>query len=71
MKPFKIAYCFSFFMILGETLLAQSPKVTHFVLDNGLQVYLSEDHNSTEVYGAVVVKAGSKYDPPDATGMAH
>jgi predicted Zn-dependent peptidase len=48
-----------------------SVKVTHFTLDNGLEVYLNEDHNTPDVFGAVAVKAGSKYDPADATGMAH
>ncbi|HBS85706.1 MAG: hypothetical protein A2W91_13620 [Bacteroidetes bacterium GWF2_38_335] len=41
------------------------------VLENGLTVYLSEDHSKPEVFGAVMVKAGGKNDPADATGMAH
>lgn len=40
-------------------------------LSNGLTVYLIEDHNKPEIFGGVAVKAGSKYDPADATGMAH
>lgn len=46
-------------------------QVTKINLENGLTVYLSEDHTTPEVFGMVAVKAGSKYDPPDATGMAH
>ena len=42
-----------------------------FHLDNGLTVYLNEDHNTTSVFGAVVVKGGGKRDPQDATGIAH
>ena len=40
-------------------------------LENGMKVYLNEDHNKSNVLGAVVVKGGSKYDPKDATGIAH
>ena len=40
-------------------------------LKNGLTVYLIEDHNTPEVFGGLAVKAGGKYDPADATGMAH
>jgi len=40
-------------------------------LSNGLTVYLIEDHNKPEIFGGVAVKAGGKYDPADATGMAH
>ncbi len=46
-------------------------KVKKYVLDNGLTVILNEDNNSSEVIGSIVVKAGSKNDPKDATGMAH
>ncbi|MFA4864913.1 MAG: insulinase family protein, partial [Bacteroidales bacterium] len=40
-------------------------------LDNGLTVYLNEDHSLPSVIGAVAVKGGSKRDPADATGIAH
>lgn len=46
-------------------------ELLEFELDNGLKVYLVEDHNRPTVYGSVVVKAGGKYDPKDATGMGH
>ena len=42
-----------------------------YKLDNGLTVILSEDHSQQKVFGVVVVKAGGKDDPVDATGMAH
>ena len=45
--------------------------VKQFQLENGLTVYLNEDHSKPEIFGAVVVKAGSKNDPQDATGIAH
>ncbi len=46
-------------------------SVSTFVLKNGMKVYLNEDHSMNKVYGAVVVRGGAKYDPQDATGIAH
>ena len=46
-------------------------EVHTYKLDNGLTVYLNEDHNTTSVFGAVVVRGGGKRDPQDATGIAH
>jgi zinc protease len=40
-------------------------------LKNGLTVLLSENHDVPQVFGMVVVKAGGKHDPADATGLAH
>jgi predicted Zn-dependent peptidase len=45
--------------------------VTKFILPNGLQVFLNEDHSKPEISGSVVVRAGSRHDPADATGIAH
>jgi predicted Zn-dependent peptidase len=42
-----------------------------YKLDNGLTVYLNEDHSLPSVMGAIAVKGGSKRDPADATGIAH
>jgi predicted Zn-dependent peptidase len=42
-----------------------------FVLENGLTVMLSENHNTSQIFGVIAVKAGGKNDPKDATGMAH
>ena len=44
-------------------------KVKEYRLENGLTVWLNEDHSQPKVFGAVVVKAGAK-DCPD-TGIAH
>ncbi|HPV57106.1 MAG TPA: insulinase family protein, partial [Tenuifilaceae bacterium] len=50
-------------------------KINHgikqFTLSNGLKVILDENHSQPEVFGLVIVKAGAKNDPSDATGMAH
>lgn len=46
-------------------------EVKSFTLKNGLRVFLTENHDSPKIFGAVVVKAGGKTDPAYATGMAH
>lgn len=46
-----------------------SLEVKEFKLNNGLTVWLNEDHNQPKVFGAILVKAGAK-DCPD-TGIAH
>jgi len=45
--------------------------VTSVTLDNGFRVFLTENHERPEVFGAVVVNTGAKNDPADNTGMAH
>jgi predicted Zn-dependent peptidase len=45
--------------------------VQEVVLDNGLTVLLSENHERPEVFGAVVVRTGGRDDPADATGLSH
>ena len=42
-----------------------------YQLDNGLQVYLTENHEEPRFYAEIAVRAGSKHDPADATGLAH
>ena len=46
-------------------------KVKAFRLDNGLEVYISENHEEPRIYAEIAVRAGSKDDPDDATGLAH
>ena len=48
-----------------------SLEIEIYKLDNGLTVYLNEDHALPSVFGAVAVKGGSKRDPAEATGIAH
>ena len=52
-----------------ETFSPVPTEVREFILDNGLTVWLNEDHNQPKIFGAIVVKAGSK-DSPN-TGIAH
>ena len=45
--------------------------VAIFQLDNGLTIYLTENHEEPRFYAEVVIRAGAKNDPEDATGLAH
>ena len=42
-----------------------------YQLDNGLTVYLTENREEPRFYAEISVRAGSKHDPSDATGIAH
>ncbi|MDO8909849.1 MAG: insulinase family protein [Pseudohongiella sp.] len=42
-----------------------------YELDNGLQVYLTRNAEEPRFYAEIAVRAGSKHDPADATGLAH
>jgi len=57
-----------FLMSLG---VALSQGVASYKLQNGLTVYLWEDHNLPTVFGSVVVRAGAVDEPADFTGLAH
>ena len=45
--------------------------LSQYKLDNGLTVYLWEDHNAPDVTGYVVVRAGALDEPAEYTGLAH
>ncbi len=45
--------------------------VTVHTLDNGLTIYLSENHQEPRVSAWMMTRAGASQDPRDATGMAH
>ena len=60
----------------GYTLIQQpaanDPMQVHiYELDNGLQVYLTANREEPRFYAEIIVRAGSKHDPQDATGIAH
>ncbi|MBE9058186.1 pitrilysin family protein [Sphaerospermopsis sp. LEGE 08334] len=46
------------------------PKYERFVLDNGLVVYLMEDHELPLVSGTTLVKTGSRWESGDKVGLA-
>lgn len=48
----------------------QVPEPTRFELPNGMIVYLLEDHTLPVVNASVMVRTGSRYEPPDKVGLA-
>ena len=42
-----------------------------YTLDNGMKVYLSSYEDAPRIQTSIAVRAGSKNDPTDATGLAH
>lgn len=57
---------YSYTSIPGDPLEARI-----YTLDNGLQVWLSRNADAPRVQTNIAVRAGSKNDPADATGLAH
>jgi zinc protease len=67
-------------MILPKQSSITSPKNTTVVdpigvkihtLKNGLTLYMSVNKNEPRIFTNIVVRAGSKQDPADTTGLAH
>lgn len=42
-----------------------------YTLSNGLKVYLSVNKSEPRIQTMIAIRAGSKYDPANATGLAH
>lgn len=55
----------------GLVAWAQTDDFVQYTLDNGLTVYLWEDHDQPDVQGWTVTRAGSIDEPETATGLAH
>ena len=53
----------------GVAKAADALHVEEFKLSNGMTVWLNEDHSQPKIFGALVVKAGSRDCP--GTGIAH
>ena len=54
-----------------ETAKNDPLKARIYTLDNGLKVYLTAYADAPRVQTNIAVRAGSKNDPTDATGLAH
>jgi zinc protease len=54
------------FSSLGEV---QIPKYTRYKLDNGMVVYLMEDHELPLVGGTALVRTGDRLEPADKVGL--
>ncbi|MGF1536777.1 MAG: M16 family metallopeptidase [Elainellaceae cyanobacterium] len=48
----------------------QIPEYETFQLDNGLQVYLMEDHELPLIGGTALIHTGDRYEPADKVGLA-
>ena len=57
---------YSFTTVPGDPLQARI-----YTLENGLQVWLSRNPDAPRIQTNIAVRAGSKNDPADATGLAH
>ena len=56
---------------INEPNPADLMSVRIYRLDNGLTVYLTENREEPRFYAEISVRAGSKHDPAEATGIAH
>jgi predicted Zn-dependent peptidase len=56
--------------IIYPILQYQIPRAERIVLDNGMILFLLEDHELPLVRISAVVRTGSAYDPPDKAGLA-
>ena len=54
-----------------ETVQNDPLKARIYTLDNGLKVYLTVYKDAPRIQTNIAIKAGSKNDPVDATGLAH
>ncbi len=45
--------------------------VQEYTLANGLKLFLSVNRDEPRIYTEIAVRAGSKHDPADTTGLAH
>lgn len=58
-------------MVAPATVMAADEPVTTFVLDNGMQVVVVEDHRAPVVQHMVWYRAGSADEPKGSSGVAH
>ena len=46
------------------------PDYERYELDNGMVIYLMEDHQLPLVSGSAIIRTGSRYEPADHVGLA-
>ncbi|MDN4165907.1 insulinase family protein [Cytophagales bacterium LB-30] len=66
-----LIFLFIFLSYSVNAQLSASLRVEHFTLQNGLKVYLNQDTTASNVFGGILVRAGSIHESPDATGISH
>lgn len=85
MRKFFLLFWGAFFVLLAcknkqqpsaykynyETVENDPTNTLIYTLDNGLKVYMSVNKLEPRLQTLIAVKAGSKFDPPETTGLAH
>ena len=71
MMRYARAALLSALLIPAAALAETSGKVTDFVLDNGMQVVVIEDHRAPVVQHMLWYRAGSADEPKGSSGVAH
>ncbi|NRB34202.1 MAG: insulinase family protein [Rhodobacteraceae bacterium] len=56
---------------LASIASAEETPVTHFTLDNGLELVVVEDHRAPVVQHMIWYRVGAADEPPGASGVAH
>lgn len=54
-----------------ETVEGDVLKTKMYTLENGLKVYMTENHDEPRIQTFIAVHAGSKHEPAETTGLAH
>jgi predicted Zn-dependent peptidase len=54
-----------------ETVAGDPLKTRKYVLKNGLSVFMTVNRTAPKIYTCIAIKAGSKHDPKENTGLAH
>ena len=54
-----------------ETVTNDPLKARIYTLENGLKVYLTDNKDAPRIQTLIAVRAGSTFDPPETTGLAH
>lgn len=54
-----------------ETVTNDPTGLRLYTLENGLKVYLAKNEEEPKIQTYIAVRAGSNYDPKEATGLAH
>ena len=58
-------------IVIKETYKNDKLNVEHYILSNGLQVYIVPNHKEPLISTRIIFNVGAKHDPVDNTGLAH
>jgi zinc protease len=71
MRHFLAGLTLALLPLAAPTLASTADQVTHFTLDNGLEVVVIEDHRAPVVTQMLWYRAGSADETPGVSGVAH